>query len=264
MAPLRKATRAPNSGTAQPAGVVRCGRGHDTWRRQRPFPEGQRKAGWRLSATVRSTRLAGLGSNGGRAVGWLNPWSWNPDAVGRWELRISGFGRWIMVLITVGAAVGFLAWFGVSAANDSRLSRGGVTVAATVEDTAPYGKDTQYLLAFIVDGQTETYWSTDVRGLKVGDSVSVIVNRRDHAKFEPTEVYGHRWGSYLVLILASAGFAFLGVMVIRMDAASFRRYSRARYGHATDSFLPSALTDRPVGGRKGRAPRSRKPRRRSR
>jgi len=169
-----------------------------------------------------------------------------------------------MVLITLGAAVGFLAWFGVSAAEDSRLSRDGVTVAATVEDTAPYGKDTRYLLAFVVDGPTEAYWSTDVRGLKVGDRLSVIVNRRDHAEFEPTEVYGHRWGSFLVQILASAGFTFLGVMFMRMDAAGFRRYSRARYGHATDSFLPSALTDSPVGGRTGRVPRSRKARRRSR
>jgi hypothetical protein len=157
-----------------------------------------------------------------------------------------------MVLITVGAAVGFLVWFGVSAADDSRLSRNGVVVAATVEDTAPYGNDTQYLLSFVVDGQSEAYWSTDVSGLKLGDSVSVIVDRRDHATFEPTKVYGHRWGAYLIQILAAALFAFLGVMFIRMDAVGFRRYSRARYGYTGDSR------------RKGPAQRSQKSRRGSR
>jgi hypothetical protein len=30
-----------------------------------------------------------------------------------------------------------------------------VVVTATVEDTAPYGKDTQYLLSFIVNGQSD-------------------------------------------------------------------------------------------------------------
>ena len=197
-------------------------------------------------------------------MGWLNPWSWNPEAVDRWELRIAGFGRWILVLITVGAAVGFLASLGVSAVKDSRLSRHGVVVAATVEDTARDGKDTQYLLSFVVDGQTETHWSTDVPALKVGDSVPVIVNRRDHASVESTAAYGRRWAVYLIQILGSAAFAFLGVMFIRMDAAGFRRYSRARYGHATDSFVPPVQTDRPAGRRKGRAGRSRKSRRRSR
>jgi hypothetical protein len=73
-----------------------------------------------------------------------------------------------MVLITVGAAVGFLAWFGVSATNDFRLSHHGAVVKATVEDTAASGNDTEYLLSFVVDGQSEAQWSSDVRGLKVG------------------------------------------------------------------------------------------------
>jgi hypothetical protein len=40
----------------------------------------------------------------------------------------------------------------MSKANDLQLSRRGEVVTATVEDTAPYGKDTQYLLSFTVDG----------------------------------------------------------------------------------------------------------------
>jgi len=185
--------------------------------------------------------------------------------VERWELRISGFFRWIVVLLTVGGAVGFLAWFGVDAANDFRLSRDGVVVVATVEDAAPYDKDTQYLLSFVVDGQTEAHWATDVRrGLKVGDSVPVIVDRRDHANFEPTAAYGRRWGTYLIQIVASTAFAFLGVMFIRMDADGFRRYTRARYGHAVDYHVPLARTDRPAGRRKSPARRSRKSRARKR
>lgn len=193
-------------------------------------------------------------------MSWLNPWSWNPDAVDRWELRISGFGRWIMVLITVGAAVGFLAWFGVSATKDIRLSHHGAVVKATVEDTAPSGKETQYLLSFVVDGQTEAQWSSEVRGLKVGDSVSVIVDRGDHTDFEPTATYGRRWGSYVIQLLGSAIFAYLGVMFLRMDAAGFLRYSRARYGHATRPYMRSPHTDRSAGRRKGRARRPRRSR----
>jgi hypothetical protein len=197
-------------------------------------------------------------------VRWWNPWSWDPDAVDRWELGVSGFSRWVMVLITIGGSVGFLAWFGVSAINDSRLSRNGVVVVATVEDTAPYGNDTQYLLSFVVDGQNEADWSTDVSGLKVGGSVSVIVNRRDHANLESVEAFRRRWALYLIQILVSTFFAFLGVMFIRMDAAGFRRYARARYGYATDSSLPSALTERRAGRRNRPARRSRKSRRKSR
>jgi len=169
-----------------------------------------------------------------------------------------------MVVITLGAAVGFLAWFGVSATNDFRLSHHGVVVRATVADTAPSGKDTQYLLLFVVDGQFDAQWSTDVRGLKVGDSVSVIVDRTDSANFEPTAAYGRRWGGYVIQVLGSAVFAFLGVMFIRMGAAGFRWYLRARYEHATRRYVPSARTDRSAGCRRGRTGRPRKSSRGSR
>lgn len=120
------------------------------------------------------------------------------------------------------------------------------------------------MLSFVVDGQSEAQWSSDVRGLKVGDSVSVIVDRSDHSNFEPTAAYVRRWGGYVIQVLGSAAFAFLAVMFIRMDAAGFRRYSRARYGHATDPYAPSARTGRPSGRRKRRAPRRQKSRRGSR
>jgi hypothetical protein len=164
-------------------------------------------------------------------VSWWNPWSWNRDAVERWELRTSGFGRWTLVLVMVGAAVGFLGWFGVSATNDFRLSRHGVVVAATVEDVAPYGKDTQYLLSYVVDGQSERQWSTDVRGLKIGEKLTVIVDRRDRSHFEPTAVFGRRWVLYAMQLLASVVFAALAIKFIRTDAASFGEAARARYGH---------------------------------
>jgi hypothetical protein len=164
-------------------------------------------------------------------VSWLNPWSWNPDAVDRWGLRIAGFGRWIMVLISVGAAVGFLAWFGVTATEDFQLSRHGVVVTAAVEDTAPYGRDTQYLLSFVIDGRPDAQWTTGIAELKVGDTVSVIVDRGDHAHLLSTAAYGRRWAGYVVQVFMSAAFALLGIMFVRMDAAGFRRYTRARYGH---------------------------------
>jgi predicted PurR-regulated permease PerM len=146
-------------------------------------------------------------------------------------LRFFGFNRWIMVLISLGAAVGFLVWLGVTATNDFQLSHHGVVVTATVKNTAPYGEDTQYLLRFVVDGQSETRWSTHVaRGSKVGDSVSVIVDRTDHANFEPTAAYGRRWLGYVFQLLFSLLFAALGVMFLRMDAAGFRTFLRFRYG----------------------------------
>lgn len=162
----------------------------------------------------------------------MNPWSWDPVAVDRWELRIAGFGRWVMVLIMVGGAVGFLAWFGVTATEDFRLSRHGVVVTATVEDSAPYGKDTQYLLDFAIDGRADAQWTSDVGDVKVGTRLPVIVDRGDHTHLESTTVYGRRWVGYVIQVLGSVALASLAKMFIGMDAAEFRLYSKARYGHA--------------------------------
>lgn len=150
----------------------------------------------------------------------------------RWELRIAGFGRWVMVLITVGGAVGFLAWFGVTATQDFRLSRHGVVVMASVEDSAPHGKDTQYMLGFAIDGRADAQWTTDVGDVKAGTRLQVIVDRGDHTHLESTAVYGRRWVGYLIQVFASLAFAWLAKMFIGMDGDEFRRYSRARYGHA--------------------------------
>ena len=166
-------------------------------------------------------------------MSWWNPWSWNPDAVDRWELRISRFLRWIPVVITVGAAVGFLVWFGVSAAEDYRLSRHGVVVTATVRDVTPDGRDTEYLLSFVVDGQPETRWTTDLHGPRVGDRVAVIVDRGDHGNFQPTSAYGRRWGGYVIQVVASAVFAGLGIMFVRMSRLRIR-WPRAATGRYPD------------------------------
>ena len=134
-----------------------------------------------------------------------------------------------------GATIGFLAGFVLSAFDDTRLSAHGAVVTATVEDTAPYGSDTQYLLSFVVDGQSDSQWATDVGDLKVGDSVRVIVDRRDDTNIKKAATYGRRWLLYSIQIVASVVFAAIGVMFLRMDAAGFRDYVKARYGHPTDS-----------------------------
>jgi hypothetical protein len=185
---------------------------------------------WRCSANVQSTRWA-VGEAGSYCE-LLNPLAWNPVAVDRWGLRIAGFFRWIVVLIWAGAAVGFLAWVGVDATNEYRLSRHGVVVTATVENTAPDGKDTQYLLFYGIPGRHTMQWSTDLQGLRIGDSVTLIVDRTDITRFEPKAVYDRRWVGYAIRIVVSAIFGWFASLFIRMDAAGFRRYARARYGLA--------------------------------
>jgi hypothetical protein len=135
-----------------------------------------------------------------------------------------------LVLITVGAVAGFLAWLGVTVTDDVQLSRDGVVVTATVEGSAPYGEETQYLLSFAVDGQSAQRWSADVGSLRVGDTVHVIVDRNDHTHFETTAAFGRRWPGYIVQVLVAAAFAWLSIVFIRMDAADFQQYLRARGG----------------------------------
>lgn len=161
---------------------------------------------------------------------WLNPWAWHLAAIERWSWRFAALMRWLIVAICVGVAIGFAVWFGVSAAKDVPLARSGIVVTAVVEQTAPYGDDTQYLLSFAVDGRADEQWSTDVADLRVGATTTVIVDRRDHTRMESEAAFSRRWIFYLVLAAGIAITAAAGVVFIRMGPAEFQQYVKRRVG----------------------------------
>jgi hypothetical protein len=161
-------------------------------------------------------------------VFWWIVERWNP---GRWHLRIAGFSRWIMAAIAVGGAVTFAVMFAKDAYNDVALSRHGAAVTATVESVWPDGTDTEYLLSFTIDGKTDQQWTTHVSDLKVGQTVTVLVDQRDHQRMTSADAYGRRWGAFTIAGIGVAFFAWLGIMILRMDAEGFLQYSRMRYGH---------------------------------
>jgi hypothetical protein len=161
---------------------------------------------------------------------WLNPWAWHLAAIERWSNRFSVLTRWLIVALCIGATAGLAAWFGVSAARDVPLARHGIVVSAVVEQTAPYGDDTQYLLSFSVDGRPDEQWSTDVADLRVGAATTVIVDRRDHTRMESDAAFQRRWIFYAVLLIGIVMLAFASVTFIRMDTAEFQQYTKRSVG----------------------------------
>jgi hypothetical protein len=151
--------------------------------------------------------------------------------VDRWSLRIAAVGRWLVVLLLFGASIGFLLWLAVTASRDYQLFQHGAKVDATVVASAPYDQDPQYLLRFSVDGQQDTQWATGLGRQRVGCTVSILVDRRDHGNLKLTPTAGRLWGVYVLQIVAAAAFGALGTGFLRMDAADFLRCSRARYGY---------------------------------
>ena len=161
---------------------------------------------------------------------WLNPSAWHLAAIEPWSWRFSALMRWLIVAICVGVTIGLAAWFGVSAAKDVPLARHGIVVTALVEQTAPYGDDTQYLLSFTVDGRADEQWSTDVADLRVGATTTVIVDRRDHTRMESDAAFHLRWIFYVVLLIGIVMPAFASVAFIRMDTAEFQEYTKRSVG----------------------------------
>lgn len=160
----------------------------------------------------------------------MNPWAWHLAAIERWSWRFSALMHWLIVAICVGVTIGLAAWFGVFAAKDVPLARHGIVVTAVVEQTAPYGDDTQYLLSFTVDGRADEQWSTDVADLRVGATTTVIVDRRDHTRMESEAAFGRRWIFYLVLAAGIAIAAAASVVFIRMGTAEFQQYMKRSVG----------------------------------
>ncbi len=153
-----------------------------------------------------------------------------------WILRVADgfnrrFSRWIMVVVCFIAVTVFVVLFGTTAYKDTVIARHAVTVTATVEDTAPYGSDTQYLLAFTIDGQADQQWAIDLPDRKVGQTVTVLVDRRDHERITSQWAYKVRWVLLALCGLGAAGFGALGVMFVRMDGDGFVEYARTRGGH---------------------------------
>ena len=65
-------------------------------------------------------------------VSRLNPYHWHPDKTERVGRRISGVFRWVLIVICVGAVVGFTAAMVTGVRDDLALAHNGVPVTATV------------------------------------------------------------------------------------------------------------------------------------
>jgi hypothetical protein len=142
-------------------------------------------------------------------------------------LRVAGVLRWGYVVVALGGAVGLLIFGGVRATDDFRLSHRGIVVPATVRDV-DLGEKPQYLLRYVIDGQPELRWTDEGLDASVGDTVPIIVDPDDHARFRATTTFGQRWWAYLILLLGSGFFGWLGVFVLRMDLAEFRAFAGRR------------------------------------
>jgi hypothetical protein len=151
-------------------------------------------------------------------------WRTGTVMLGIWRLS-----RWFVIAFCGTGCLGFLIWLGVSVAADRELSAHGETVVATVEQTTLHDRDQQYLLAFTMDGQPDEQWTADVPSLKRGDTVSVLVDTRDHTRIESVAEYGRRWGGYAIQLVAGVALGLLCAGFLRGDVEDYRSAALARY-----------------------------------
>ncbi|RKR87792.1 hypothetical protein BDK92_2091 [Micromonospora pisi] len=171
------------------------------------------------------------GEDGGSAAGWRKLYDWPQDVAERRILRLIGVGKWVSALVLLGIGAAFLVDFVVTATGDYQMSRYGTTVVATVRDTAPYDRDgSQYLLVFTVDGRWDEQWASGIGRHQVNQTVSVVVDRQDHAHIALPYTGADQWILYGIQLSAAVFFTLVGLARTRMNVAAYRQHVWARYG----------------------------------
>jgi hypothetical protein len=164
----------------------------------------------------------------------------------RWMWEIA---RWFCALVMGGAGLGILIWLGVLLTDSVTLARHGEVRVAAVLDTAPAGKDGQYLLSFNVSGgERVLIWSSEVRRHEVGDAVTLVVDDRNHDHFLAKDRYDRSWWIFPFMLIGAAVFLTMGVWFARMDARDFHDLSYFRLGMYPPPWDPPIIRRRLVTG----------------
>src|SRR5262249_47699216 len=95
--------------------------------------------------------------------------------------RMWDITRWICALIAGGGGIGILIWSGVLLTESINLAQHGEVRVAAVLDTAPSGKDGQYLLSFNVGSERVLIWSSEVGRHQAGDAWRLMRDDRKNA-----------------------------------------------------------------------------------
>lgn len=157
----------------------------------------------------------------------------------RGPMRLAGLQRWLTMLVGFTASAGFLIWLVVGAVSDVDHARHDVLVTATVEDSAPYDDEPQYLLAFTIGGQPDEQWAVDVGRLTKGSTVAVLVDRRDHSEIVRRPTFATVWVVRAIQLVATAIFFRYGCRGLSPRASQrllvpFARLGQ-RFGRLRDS-----------------------------
>src|SRR5215813_11947166 len=158
----------------------------------------------------------------------------------RGPVRLAGVQRWLVMLTGFGASAAFLIWLVVGAVSDVDHARHGVVVTATVEDSAPYDDDPQYLLSFTVDGQTDEQWAVDVGRLHKGSTVSVLVDRRDHSDIVRKPTFATVWVVHAIQLFAAVIFFAYGCRGLSPRGRQRLRTPFARIGQQVGRLRSSS------------------------
>jgi len=145
-------------------------------------------------------------------------------------MRLAGLQRWLTMLVGFIASASFLIWLVVGAIGDVDHARHGVVVTATVEDSAPYDDDPQYLLAFTIGGQPDEQWAVDVGRLTKGSTVAVLVDRRDHSDIVRKPTFATVWVVHAIQLIATVIFFGYGCRGLSPRARQRLRIPFARLG----------------------------------
>jgi hypothetical protein len=138
-----------------------------------------------------------------------------------WGDRFTVVVKWLIVTVFLGVALGVALWIPIDAVDLHNLRTHGVTVQATVEDTAAGG---QVLLRFPWGGVDDEQWTSNLTSTPaIGSKITVVVDRRDDTAISDPET-SHQWGSYVVAGIGVILFAALGIVFIRVPSSDLFRY----------------------------------------